>query len=462
MPARSRPSHELRGTRVVIAGAGLAGLVAARELAAAGADVHVIEARDRLGGRVLTLRGGPLGTAHAEAGGEFIDAGHRRVRALAREVGLRLTPVVRAGFGIAIRHDDRVHVSRRQATAWRELRGLLKGPIEAHGYDDGEWHGSVAAAVARHSLLDLLREADATPRAIAFAHALRGFFVADPAEFSALVAVDQLRQANPGIVRMSRIAGGNDRLVAALARTRRFAVERRHVLRRVTHTADGVRLTIELPDGLRAERAADFVVLTLPPPLLREVEFSPALPEPTERAFHTVTLGAGTKSLLRFATPWWRRDGWPSAYGTNLPVGAVWDAAADQKGEAVLTLFAGGSSSGDMQATLKAQGVSGLLEQLRWLGHPERPIAHTHVTWEHERWSGGAYAVFTPRFDPHDRDLLARAVGRILFAGEHTSAEAQGYMEGAVESGQRVASELRALRRLYPPGRVRPVRDQYQ
>jgi monoamine oxidase len=72
------------------------------------------------------------------------------------------------------------------------------------------------------------------------------------------------------------------------------------------------------------------------------------------------------------------------------------------------------------------------------------------VTWERDPWAGGAYAVFTPRFDPHDRELLGRAVGRVLLAGEHTSIQAQGYIEGAVESGERVAGEIESLARLAP------------
>ena len=438
----------LRGTRVLVAGAGVAGLVCARRLAARGAAVHVVEARERLGGRILTIRREEPGRVHVEAGGEFIDAEHRRVRALARELGLRLAPVLRAGFGTAIRYGGRTHVMASQTAGWRELRRALDGAVGALEESRGDWRGTAAAAIAGRSLLDLLREAGANSRTIAFAQALRGFFAADASQISALVAVGQLLEGNPGAVRMSRVAGGADRIVSKLEEEARFTIERRRVLRRLRHTTTGVRATIEQPDGRLATFAAHYCVLTLPPPLLRRVEFSPDLPHANRRAFETLTMGTGTKVLLGFASPWWRRTGRPNAFGTNLPVGAVWEATNNQARGAVLTLFAGGSASADVQALVKARGASALLAHLRWLGRPQPALWHDQVVWERDPWARGAYAVVTPSFDPYGRDVLGRASGRVLFAGEHTSREAQGYIEGAVESGERAAADVESLVRI--------------
>jgi monoamine oxidase len=202
---------KLRGVRVLVAGAGLSGLVAARRLARQGAAVDVVEARPRLGGRVHTLRGGAMGSGHAEAGGEFVDREHKRVRALARELGITLTPVLRAGFGSVIRDSGRVQVASSQAASWRRVKTLLASAVDAHERHDGDWHGSVAEALARRSFRELLESAGATARDLAFAETLRGFFLAGPATLSALVALDQLAEGNPGVVRMSRIDGGSDR-----------------------------------------------------------------------------------------------------------------------------------------------------------------------------------------------------------------------------------------------------------
>jgi monoamine oxidase len=426
----------------------MSGLVAARRLAARGADVQVFEARDRLGGRVHTIRGGDFGRVHVEAGGELIEDGHDRVRGLARELGLRLVPILRAGFGTAIRYGRRLHVASAQTTGWRDVQRLLAPLVDLHRKHQRDWHGSVASAIARHSLADSLRRTGASPRTMAFAQALRGFFVADPSELSALVAVDQLIAGNPGGTRMCRIVGGADRLVEGLARKARFAIRLRHVLRRVSHDAVAVRVTVEDRHGDLSELTADYVVLTLPPPLVLDLEHAVPLPERVRHALGTMTMGHGTKTLLRFARPWWRRRARPRAFGTNLPVGAIWESAEEQDDAAALTLFAGGSASAEMQAINATTGAGGLLAQLRWLGRPEPVLAHAEVTWEHDPWARGAYAVFTTRFDPHDRELLGRAIGRVLLAGEHTSLAAQGYIEGAIESGERVASEIESLARL--------------
>ena len=87
-----------------------------------------------------------------------------------------------------------------------------------------------------------------------------------------------------------------------------------------------------------------------------------------------------------------------------------------------------------------------LTRALGFLGTPEPgTLVGSPVSWEDDRWSRGAYAVFTPAFDPRDRRLLARVHGRVAFAGEHTSERWRGFMNGAVESGQRAAAELLAL-----------------
>ncbi len=441
----ARRHGPLHGTRVVVAGAGMSGLVAARAFTARGADVQVFEARDRLGGRVHTLRGGDFGRVHVEAGGELIDEDHVRVRRLARELRLRLVPVLRAGFGSAIRYGGRVHVASAQTAGWRDVQRLLAPLVHLHREHQRNWHGSIASAIARCSLAEALRRAGASPRTMAFAQALRGFFVADPSDLSALVAVDQLIDGNPGATRMFRIVGGADRLVEALAHEARFAIRLRHVLRRLDRIPGAVRVTVEDAHGDLSEMTADYVVLTLPPPLVLDLEHSAPLPAPVRRALGTMAMGHGTKTLLRFARPWWRRRACPRAFGTNLPVGAVWESAEEQDEAAALTLFAGGSASAEMQAITAASGVNGLLAELQWLGRPEPSLAHAQVAWEHDPWARGAYAVFTPRFDPHDRELLGRAIGRVLLAGEHTSLGAQGYIEGAVDSGERVAGEIESL-----------------
>ena len=188
---------------------------------------------------------------------------------------------------------------------------------------------------------------------------------------------------------------------------------------------------------------------TVPVPALLEWSFTPALPDAQRRSFESLSYGPATKAFLRSDSPWWRRTGRPNSFGTNLPVGAVWESCEEVRGASALTLVAGGSGSAALQSLLQSEGVKGVLSHLRWLGRPEElPQLARVVTWESDPWARGGYAVFGPQFDIVDRPLLRRPFRRLLFAGEHTSEHWQGFMNGAVESGLRVAADLEGCERL--------------
>lgn len=454
-------SQPLRGTRVIVAGAGLAGLTAARELTRRGATVRVVEARDRIGGRVWTTRDAPLAPFHAELGGELIDSDHKAIRSLCREFGLPLKAVLLRGIGLAIAGRasssrgraaraaaERVSVLDSQGPLWKRFKRVFQPYADALDAAGGDWTSSAAAAIARRSMKDVLDAARASHAVWAHATGLRNFWMADPHHISAIVAAEQVLEGDPSQAAMYHIVGGNDRLVYALAEAARCRIDRRHVVRAVSRSDDDVRVTIEGPTGRLARARADCLVLALPAALLREITFSPPLPDAQRQAIASLQTGPATKAILRYSRPWWRRPGKPRAYGSNLAIGAVWDAGEDQRNAALLTLLAGGLASSGLQRVLGRQGGAGLNRQLRWLGTTaEVPQVHA-ATWEHDPWARGAYAYFDPSFDPALRPWLGRAAGPVFFAGCHTSADFQGYMNGAVESGIRVAGEIATTRRL--------------
>ncbi len=442
---------KLRGAKVVIAGAGLAGLTAAHELGALGASVRMFEARDRLGGRVWTFRDPPIAPFHAELGGELIESDHKAIRALCRAFDLPLRRVLLRGFGLALTQRGRTRVWPRQTRLWKQFSAHFAKQADAFQGANRDWSSTVAAAIARRSVQDVLERAKASSAVKGLAVALRNLYVADPDDLSAIMTVEEvLGEGDPSSIVAYRIASGNDRLVEALADNRRYEIDRRHIVRAVAQDTRRVHVGIEGPGGRLSTIAADYVVLALPITLLRELVFNPPLPEGQDHAFHTLGVGPATKAVLRYASPWWRKPGLPRAFGTNLPIGAVWDVAEDQRGAALLTLLAGGRASAQLrQRLLSASGHRSIARQLAWLnGGPRNAAAVYSVTWEDDPWARGAYAYFSPQFDPALQPLLGRGFGRVLFAGSHTSREFPGYMNGAVESGQRVAREITQLARL--------------
>jgi monoamine oxidase len=442
------PGRSLNDVRVAVVGAGLAGLTAAFELSRRGATVQVVEARERIGGRVWTIRD-PSDGVHVEAGGEFIDKEHSAVRQLAARLKLPLVQVAKSGFGLALGVEGALRVSSGQQAVWRALARVLRSPLAAYKKSGCDWNSTAAATIAKTSLADALDSADVTPDIRAAAEALRGFYLADPDRLSSLVLIDQLiAGGNPGDATMYRVQGGNDRLVDALAGHLRGGVSLRQAVRAVSQHARGVRLSIESAAGEISELEAQYAVIALPAPHAVSCHFAPPMPAHQLQALKSLRSGAATKLSLRFEDPWWRRKGRPNAFGSNLAIGAIWETAEEQDA-AVLTCLAGASASTALQTLFEAEGVDGLVAQLSWLGRPTpAKLIGPPVCWEKEPWSRGGYAIVTPEFDPRLAAALASSHGRLVFAGEHTSRRWQGFMNGAVESGLRAANEIDVMEEL--------------
>jgi monoamine oxidase len=276
---------------------------------------------------------------------------------------------------------------------------------------------------------------------------LRGFFLADPNDLSLLSLIEQIASGTPGKGRMYRIAGGNARLTSALAAQLRHAVRLRHEVLALRQARAKVTLLVRTAGAEEQQIQSDYVVITAPASKVRALDFDPPFPPQQRSAIARLRYGPVTKTLLQCDRRFWRRPGRPLAYGTDLSIGAIWDANEEQRGRlGILCLMAGGAASGETQDLLAKEGPMGVMRQLDWLGSSHaRLLASVTVTWEQDPWVGGGYATFDPRYDPALRQWLPRPHGRIFFAGEHTSFRWQGYMNGAVESGLRAAAEVQAL-----------------
>jgi monoamine oxidase len=434
----------LRGIRVLVAGAGLAGLAAAHDLAALEADVTVVEARGRVGGRVWTIRDGFARKQHAEAGGDMIDEGQEEIRALAADLGLTLTRILRSGFGYVRQDGERPRVvHRRGGVGWDRLARALEPWSRRYRLAEQRWDSPIAAALSRQSVAQWLDAIGADDDLRSTATGLRGFFLADPEELSLIALVDQFAGDTPAPGAMYRIEGGNDRLAAALAAPLGDRIRLYTELVGVSHRGATVRASLRRGRAT-STHTCDYLIFALPATLLRRIPITPGLPPQQHEAIARLSYGRATKSLLQFSRRFWRAPGRPRAFGSPLAFGALWDGNEEQAGRTgILALLAGGGASDLTQQIVARAGAPGLADALDWLGGSQRDlIGGRHVVWEDDPWARGGYAFFDPAFDPALRPWLARPHGRLFFAGEHTSLRWQGYMNGAVESGRRAVAEL--------------------
>ena len=353
----------LRGRTVIVAGAGLAGLAAARELEKEDARVTILEARDRVGGRVQTVRGIFAGGQHAEAGADLIEGEQTLVLELATSLGLEPQRILRKGFTYyGPDRRGRPQVWRGQG-AWGEAAKRFQPEIKRYKQACRQWSSAVGATVGRTSVEQWLRRIKAERSFATAVRAMRGFFLADPEELSLLMLVDLFADGEvPGRSEMFRLQGGNDRLPQKLADSLRAHILLGAHVRRVRQRAEVVTVTFTEGSSTR-ELEADFVVIALPATTARELDFAPRLPGPQSQAIGSLKYGAATRVLLQFETPFWRRAHRQRGFGTAVPIGAVWDASEHQRGKSgILMLLAGGGASAECRQLIASEGAAGIVQ----------------------------------------------------------------------------------------------------
>jgi monoamine oxidase len=405
-PARTGPA------RVCVVGAGFAGLAAAVALADGGLAPLVLEARDRVGGRVHSRR---LGNgAVVELGAEFVEHDHQTLVTTAARLGLAMAP---AGMAYGDR-DPRGGLGTDRAAVLAEVR-RLRGLLAAAGPDGGR---SVAEVLAGLPLDPAAREAIAARLQVSAAQPVQELAAGVLHHAGSSFSTDE----------SLRVAGGNQGLALGLAGRLGGAVRLGTPVRAVSWSARGVRVAV---DG--AEVEAEACLLAVPASVIGRIRFDPPLPAWKAEALGRVVYGHAAKLFvpLRQVPP-------PSAVLSVPDHYWTWTArGADGTVQPVVSAFAGSAPA--LAALEVTAGPATWRRRLAAL-RPDLDLDDDAVlsTWDDDPWVEAAYSTRTPGFDPGDPDLLARPAGPLHFAGEHTAGPWSGLMEGALRSGHRAAAEL--------------------
>lgn len=457
------PADQLTAKRVVVIGAGIAGLVAGYELTRAGHEVQILEARARPGGRMHTWRDFSSGL-YAEAGAAYIAEHHTLTRQYLSEMSLRTRPVViespdallhlsgrTATFADSFANPDLIPVNLSGAEAgkspaklWREATASIRAILEREGEPAG-WD-TIAATYARLTLVEFLELAGWSDAAITL------FATASQKEIRLeCPAVDELRELI-GHARSEtyEIVGGADQLpyalYARLAERIRFGAQ----VTAVHQNTDEVAVGWDTVSGHQAIARADYAVITVPVPVALGLHFHPALSRAKVRAMRAVHYGPAVTVAAQFDLRFWEDQPYSLKAGgttcTDLPVRRLTYPTYSPEGtvRGILRMA---------HAWQPDSGVWAAMDPLTRIRQFAADIAAIHQcspsglehgrshSWGADRHTGGNVVVFHPADQLGHLVALAATEGRMVFAGEHTSA-LHGTIEGAAQSGVRAAAEI--------------------
>ena len=401
--------------RIVVVGAGFAGLLAATRLTESGHDVVVLEARDRVGGRVWSqelVAGDPRTVV--ERGAEFILDGYVVMHGVLADLGLHAADM---GMSYYVREPRDGAPTTHRAVA-RAAAQLAQ---------------AAATAPDATSLKDLVAGLDADPAALAaLISRLAVTHGCDESRLAATAVADLALAFEPSP--SSRVAGGNQLLAAGLAER---LGPRVHLGTPVRSVVWGDEVVLRTDTG---SVVADRAVLAVPLAVLRELHIEPAVPTPTMDAWLRAGFGHNAKLHLPLTGPIT-----PSAVQSVGRRFWTWT-ATDATGlvQPVLHCFSGsGQALSALGVEAGSHGWSEAAAQLR----PELGVdvaGALLTTWTDDPWARESYTAVTVDVRPGDAELLGTPVGPLHFAGEHTEPVWHGLMEGALRSGQRVAREVEA------------------
>jgi monoamine oxidase len=448
--------------RIIVVGAGLAGLCAAFELANSGHDVVVLEAQNRPGGRVHTMREGFADGLHAEAGASRIPTTHDLTIRYVQQFGLRLVPFATedkpdvryvAGERILTRRGaefqwpSAVPPAERQMTPayirqqyFEALADEITNPLSA------DW---VPSSLLRYDGMtrdDFLRS-KSVPESAVKMFSLGTTAVANMRSFLDLlheiaVARALARKAGTSDEHLLKIATGNDDLPRAFASRLGTRVRYGSELIRVEHDDRGVRAFVRR-HGAGETVTGDRLICAIPFTKLRAVEIVPALPEAKRKAIQQLKYLSSTRIYLQSRTRYWANEGASGFARTDFP-SEIWDATYGQDGIRGISMsYLMGTSAQKVAALPPADQLNLAVKETERVfpGMRDNYDGGVVKVWDDDPWVRGAMAYLAPgevqSLEPH----IGTPVGRIHFAGEHASS-LRGWMQGALESSLRVVREI--------------------
>lgn len=447
----------------IVVGAGISGLTAARELRRAGASVLVLEARDRVGGKMHTVE---IEGAPVDLGAHWVGPSQRRIGALARELGIESEPQYLEGQHLLTLGDRRhtftgaipltspLGVAETAAAAARiEVRRRL---IDAHA----PWRSRGARRLDAQTLGHWARDLRTPTARATFKIVARTVFGAEPSEISFLYFLWYVQVAGgyrpvtefEGAAQDARLSGGAQQVCERLASELGDALTPASPVQSIEESGDLVVVRSE-----RREATARRVIVAIAPALTAGIAFDPPLPPAREALGQRMPMGTYMKGVAVYERAWWRDRGLSGlAFADRGPVQMVVDDSPPGGRPGVLVAFVTGAPARELGRRDPDARRRAVVDAVTRLFGPDaaRPAAYRDLNWVEEPWSrGGPVGVMAPGALTTVGPALREPAGRVHWAGTETATEWSGYMDGGVQAGERAAREVLAAMRAAPPGR---------